>query len=254
MLNNKVNNGKLITKLINISPTKKYDASSKNLKTCFSSIGNYSKININYGNQQNYKKLKNKINNKNKINHKNSRTMTDSSKFLTITSPSQIENKNNIQNLSKVSAFTLNDSNPSYKNRNKFCKVNIRKMRNNAYSNKTLQMNNKKGDLKKCFDNKDNLMINVNIFNDIKLNPEIQDDKMSIKSNQKKELNNTLKLPYLNKNRIKNLINNCTFGNSFLIKNNKKTSKEKNDINNNHFYTIDNSNRIWRKERYFKKK
>ena len=249
MFNNKINNGKLITKFINISPTKKHDASSKNLMTCSSIIGNNSKININYKNQKNYKKLNNKINFKNRINHKNSRTMAGSNKFITITSPSKIENKNNFKNLPKVSIFSLNESNPSYKNRNKFCKVNLRKMRNNAYSNKTLLVSNKKTDLKKCFDNKDNLMINVNIFNDIKFNPETQDDKMSIKSSQKKELNNTFKLPYINKNRIKNLINNCTIGNSFLIKNNKKTSKEKND---NHFYTIDTSNRNLRKEKFFK--
>ena len=252
MFNNKVNNGKLITKLINISPKKKYDASSKNLMTCSSTIGNNSKININYENQNNYKKLKNKINFKNKINHKNSRTMNEFNKFILKTSPSKIENKSNFKNLSKVSIFNLNESNPSYKNRNTFCKVNIRKKRNNAYSNKTLQVSNKKSDLKKCFDNKDNLMINVNIFNDIKFNPGIQDDKMDIKSNQKKEFNNTLKLPYINKNRIKNLINNCIISNSFLIKNNKKTSKEKSAKNNKHFYTIDTSTRIVRKERYFK--
>ena len=254
MFNNKVNNGKFITKLINISPTKKHDASSKNLMTWSSIIGNNSKINTNYENQKTYKNLKSKLNFKNRIKHKNLRTMTDSNKFITITSPSKIDNKNNFQNLSKVSVFTLNESNPSNKNRNKFCKVNIREMRNNAYSNKTLQVNNKKSDIKKCFDNKDNLMINVNIFNDIKFNPETQDDKTSNKSNQKKELNNTLKLTYINKNRIKNLINNCTIGNSFLIKNNKKNSKEKNAINNNHFYTIDTSTRILRKERYFKLK
>jgi len=250
MFNNKVNNGKLISKLINISPTKKNDASSsKNLKTCTSSIGNNSKININSENQKNYKRLKNKINMNNRVSHKNSRTMTDSNKFIAITSPSKIENKSNFKNLSKVPAFTLNESNSSYKNRNVFCKVNTRKMRNNVYSNKTLQVRNNKSDIKKCFDKKDNLMINVNIFNDIKFNPDTQE---SIKSNQKNELNNTLKLPYINKNRIKNLINNCTIGNSFLIKNNKKNSKEKNVVNKNHFFTIDTSTSFLRKERYFK--
>ena len=255
MFNNKVNNGKLISKLINISPTKKNDASWKNLKTCSSSIGNNSKVSINNENQKNYKKLKSKINIKNKIIHKNSKTIFDSNKLLTKISPSKIENIRSFKNLSNVSVFTLNEGNPGYKNRNTFCKVNIRKMRNNPYSNKTLHVNNKKSDLKKCFDNKDNLMINVNIFNDIKFNPDTQDDKLSIKSSQKQELNNTLKLPYINKSRIRNLINNSTIGNKFLSKNNKNTSKEKNTLNNNQFYTIDTSNRILRKEkqRYFKK-
>ena len=47
-----------------------------------------------------------------------------------------------------------------------------------------------------------------------------------------------------NKKRTTNLIKNQTIEYKFLSKNNKKISKQINKINNNHYYTIDFSNRI----------
>ncbi len=249
---NRLYKGKLLSKPFNNSSMKKHEVPSKYFITYSSINGKKSKVNINLR-KNNKKKFANKINIKNR---KNVKIMTKFNKFMIIAPKNAISsykkyNQSDLRNSSKFSIFSLNESNPSYKNRNTFFKDNIRKMKKiMPYTDRTLEVNHK-----------NNLIINSNLSNDIKFNSQTEDNKISIKSSQIKYSNNNLNIPYsssfiLNKNsfrsefkkankkRTTNLIKNLTIEYKFLSKNNKKISKQINKINNNHYYTIDFSNRI----------
>ena len=249
---NRIYKEKLLNKPFNNSSMKKHEVPSKYFITYSSINGNKSKVNINLK-KNNKNKFASKINIKNR---KNIKIMTKFNKFMTIAPKNTIsfykkDYQSDLRNSSKFSIFSLNESNPSYKKRNTIFKDNIRKMKKiMPYTDRTLETNHKK-----------NLIINSNLSNDIKFNSQTEDDKISIKSNKIKKSNNNLNFPYttnsisnknsfryeykkMNKNRTTNLIKNFTIGNKYLSKNNKKISKQKSIINNNHYYTIDFSNRI----------
>ena len=251
MFTNKIYKRKLLNKPINNSSMKKHEFFSKYYMTYSSNNGNKSKVNINLK-KNNKNKFESKINIKNK---KNTRIMTKFNKFMTIAPKSIIssykkDNQSDLRSSSKFSVFSLNESNPCYKNRNTFFKDSIRKMKKIVpYTDRTLESKYK-----------NNLLINSNISNGTKFNSQTEDDKISIKSTRIKYLNNNLKLPnnnYLfdkisskkefknaNNNRTIYLTKNITSDNKFLSKNNKKISKQKIFIKNNQFHTIDSYNRI----------
>ena len=137
--------------------------------------------------KNNKNKFESKINIKNK---EKTKIMTKFHKFMIIASKriissSKIDNQSDLRSSSKFSVFSLNESNPCYKNRNIFFKDNIRKMKKiMPYTDKTLESNHKS-----------NFMINSKISNEIKFNSQTEDDKISIKSTKIKYLNNNLKLP-----------------------------------------------------------
>jgi len=255
MFLNKIFKGKLLCKPLNNLSMKKHEVYSKYFMTYSSNNGSNSKANI-LLKTNNKNKFVSKINIKNK---KNLKIMTKFNKFMT-TAPKKIksafkkDNQSDFRSSSKFSIFSLNESNPSYKNRNALFKDNIKnKNKIISYTDRNLEANHK-----------NNLMINSNISNDIKFNSQTEDDRISIKSCRVQYLNNNLKLPNtssflnkksnkneikkINKNKMTNLIKNFTFDNKFFSKNNKKISKQKNIINNNYYYTIDFSNRIPKKK------
>ena len=254
MFFNKIYKVKLLSKPINNISMKKEKTYSKFLTTCPSIKGKKSKVSIKL-------KKNNKNNFVGKINIKNTKNkiMTKFNKFMTIApknfiSSSKKEFQNDLRSSSKFSVFSLSESNPSYKNRNTFFKDKIRKMKKiMPYTDRTLEVNNK-----------NNFMANSNISTDIKFNSQTEDNKVSINSNKVKYLNNNFNLPPINslldknhfkcefkkanKNKITYLIKNFTFDNKFPSKNNKMIPKQKNIINNNHFYTVDSSNEITKKK------
>ena len=98
-------------------------------------------------------------------------------------------------------------------------KSNNDKIRNNIFNKalkeiKSLKINK---NLKKSFVSKSKFMINVNIYNNYKINQEISNDKVK----RKDILENDSKPQYINKNKIHNLIQN----NSINYQNKEKHKK-----------------------------
>ena len=78
-------------------------------------------------------------------------------------------------------------------------------------------------------------MINVNIYNNFKINTETSND--TIRFNKNKIVNNSLKQPYINKNNIDQLLKNRTK----LFDNNKFQKRIYNKINLNSKTIKDNT-------------
>jgi hypothetical protein len=209
MFSKKIYKGILLNKPSNNSSFKKHEFCSKYCMTYSSNNGNKSKVNINLK-KNNKNNFESKIQTKNK---KNTKIITKFKKFMTIApksllSSSKKDSQSYLRTSSKFSVFSFNESNSHYKNRNTFFKNNIRKMKKIIpYFDRTLESNHN-----------NNLLKNSYISNEIKLNSQTEDDKISIKSAKIKNLNNNLKLPYNNF-----LLNKISSKNEFKNKNKKRT-------------------------------
>ena len=207
------------------SPIKKRDISIKNNQNACSNGG----ANITKTNSNNNKKLEIKIPRTcsiNKDTYKNIKALTEFNKLVEkfpkyeISSPSKSSREKKIKNVIKIKKISIHTKTPCLKKTSYFMnKSNNDKIRNNIFNKalkeiKSLKINK---NLKKSFVSKSKFMINVNIYNNYKINQEISNDKVK----RKDILENDSKPQYINKNKIHNLIQN----NSINYQNKEKHKK-----------------------------
>ena len=213
MFLNRLNNEKKMNKKSNQYSSMKKHNISKNQNTYSSINSNNPKV------VKNYNKLSEikipSICSVNKIIYKNKRVLTEFNKVKNI-SKRKIQfrvkdNQNKEKQGSKISIFSPKDR-PHIKNK----KISFK---NNSKFNKTISEINKVKihNFKQSFVSRNsNYLINVNIFNNFKINPEIYDN-----SNKKEKknpiVNHSLKSSFINKNSKYNLGKN-----SPIKKNNNK--------------------------------
>ena len=254
----KINPDYLFIKKHNISSKKSENTcSSSNINnTKTTTINNNSNNNNNnHINNNNNHTNNNQVNNSNKnginntifpktcSNYKNKRILTEFNKLIKINvrnetpSPSKAPNKLRNKNISKISNFPKNESTPVSKIKYNFFKDNNNSSQINKYDKTLKEINNLKKKHTKSFNNKNNLLINVNIYNNFKINSENNDDK--IKINRKITLNDSLKTSFINKNKISTLVKKST------KHNNQKKSIQfiniKQNLNKDNCYSIEAS-------------
>ena len=249
MFLNEINNEKKMNKYVPIQKS----IISKNQNTCSSSINSKATNNV-----INYKKLSGiKIQNtfsKNKVIYKNKSLLTEFNKLIKFVPKKRVllrtKSGNTIKEkkLSKISIFSPKD-NLFIKNKNISLKGkdNNNKIKFNKTMNEISKI--KIDNFKESFSNKNNYLINVNVFNNFKISPEIYNNK-----NKKQikiiNLNNSLKPSLFKKNHIYNLIKTSPIKN----KNNshkklfKLVNQELNSIKNNTDYSIDSTGLSKRKK------
>ena len=246
MFFNKIKNEKIKKNINNKnSSLKKHNISSKNNQNTYSSINSNNTKIKDYHNKYN-KLIEIKIPrtspNKNEIN-KNHRTLTEYNNLIIspktethspVKTEYQRENKNISKGLSllPINNKTNNNKTNSFKKNNSIGKfINIK-------FNKTLQDTHKlktNNNLKKSFANKNSLMINVNIFNDFKINQENKGSKFEFK--KKELLNDSIKSTYINKNKIHYLIKNSEsfINNTYQKKSHQLLNPKPNTIKINNY-------------------
>ena len=254
----KINPDYLFIKKHNISSKKSENTcSSSNINnTKTTTINNNSNNNNNnHINNNNNHTNNNQVNNSNKnginntifpktcSNYKNKRILTEFNKLIKINvrnetpSPSKAPNKLRNKNISKISNFPKNESTPVSKIKYNFFKDNNNSSQINKYDKTLKEINNLKKKHTTRFNNKNNLLINVNIYNNFKINSENNDDK--IKINRKITLNDSLKTSFINKNKISTLVKKST------KHNNQKKSIQfiniKQNLNKDNCYSIEAS-------------
>ena len=177
-----------------------------------------------------------------KMVYKNKITLTEYNNFnkkipknkSEVKSPLNRKNINNSKNESNASIFIINENDLIFKRNNNFLKANNNSNLGNSMLNKNLKAKNKikkNINLIKNYINKSNTEINI----DYRFNSPSSDKK--IKINQKKKLNNTLNLPYINKNKIRELIKNFGFNNKYERRANELISQKQNIKRKNYNYS-----------------
>ena len=251
MFFNKIKNEKIKKNINNKnSSLKKHNISSKNNQNTYSS-SNSNNIKIkDYHNKCN-KLIEIKIPrtspNKNEI-YKNHRTLTEYNNLIispkTEThSPIKTEYQRQNKNISKgLPLLPINNKTNNNNKTNSFKKNNSIGKFINIKFNKTIHDIHKvktNNNLKKSFANKNSLMINVNIFNDFKINQENKGSKFEFK--KKELLNDSIKSTYINKNKIHYLIKNSEsfINNTYQKKSHQLLNTKPNTIkiNNNSIYS-----------------
>ena len=189
------------------SSLKKHNISSKNNQKIFSNGGeNIEKRKINC---KKLIEIKTPItNSSNKvIKTKEKPSKFEKSKKIVpkseILSPVKEKLQRKFKNMSQASIFSINNKSPIFKNLNKnnnIKKNNFSKINKSKYNNTIQEINERKiNNLKKSFVQKNNFMININFYNDIKLNTENTND--SIKTKKIEIPDNSLKQSFIiNKN------------------------------------------------------
>ena len=206
MFLNKLKNEKIvINKKLNpkyLSIKKHNISSKKHQNTCSTTNTNNTRTNTNFKNK---KKIINTINDKPFVNskdknfnkNKNKRALTEINNLIKINQknerPSHIKNKN-------ISIFSVyeKENSPSYKNKSK----------NDKFNKALNEINNLKRSYCKSFINKNNLLINVNIYNNFKITSDSNDDQIKLKG--RTTINGNLRSSQINKNKIHNLIRKTT--------------------------------------------
>ena len=231
-------------KKYNKTPHLKYnEISSKNIKNVNASSNR--KVNIKKDNS-NYKKhleidipiacsLKKNL-------YKNNIALTEFDKLSKNTqnnaknSSSKYKQQNQYIKNSKTT-IVINGRNPKITYNNNLINKNIKKNNNRLFNKALKDIKEIKlcHNLKKSFVNKNNFMINVNIYNNFKINTETSND--TIRFNKNKIVNNSLKQPYINKNNIDQLLKNR----AKLFDNNKFQKRIYNKINLNSKTIKDNT-------------
>ena len=190
MFFNKLNNEKKCNKANDRNPLlKKHNISSrKNQNTYSPSNSNTSKIN------RHLKKLTDSripmTCSINKYIFKNKRALTEFNKLIKIfpksdvQSPTKSGRQNKRKNIFKITRLSGNDKTPILKIKKKLFNDsnNSEKINTKRFKKILKEINNLKinKNLKKSFINKNSLMINVNIYNNFKINPEINFDKKKL--------------------------------------------------------------------------
>ena len=261
MFYNNFKNGGLTKNIINKkSPMKQNFSSKNNLYKYANRIQNDSKTNkdIIYNNKLNVTFIP-EYHSKNKQKMNNRRMMTEvdiSKKTINKINLPKEKNKNNDNHITKISLFKLNNTR-NYKNKNNLFKHNNNNNNNNKYNNFNKKTHNNKfnkttqeiikdksiinnPNIKKSFADKNNFMINVNIYNNIKLNQENLYDKKNIKNKNNKLFYNIIKTPFINKNKIHDLIKiSIKKDKRYQTNTNKITSKKKNLLKNSNLDSND---------------
>ena len=231
------------------SPIKRKNISTNYLNTWSSSAANNinskHKLNNNINHILHEEPIPKLYSNSKKVN-KNKRILTEYNNFKKfipknrneVKSPLNIKNINNSKNESKFTIFSINENGLIFERNNNFLKTNNNSNLENSLFNKahieTNKIKNYKA-LKTNYINKSNIEIN----HGSKFNSPSSDKKVKIK--QKKKLNNTLNLPYINKNKIRDLIKNFGFNNKYERKPNELISQKKNIRKNNYNYSNESS-------------
>jgi hypothetical protein len=232
MFYNKINGEQTNTK---ISPNKRENISTNYLNTWSSSttINNSKYKLINNTNHILHEEPIPKLFSNIKMIYKNKRTLIEYNKFNKIKeknknqvkSPLFSKNINNSKNESNASISIINENDLIFKRNNNFLKANNNSNLGNSLFNKNLKATNKiknNKNPKANYINKSNTEINI----DKRFNSPNSDKKIKLK--QKKKLNNTLNLPYINKNKIHELIKNFGFNNKYERRANELISKKQN--------------------------
>jgi len=191
IINKKLNSKYLSIKKHNIS-------SKKHLNTCYTTNINNTRTNTLFKDKKkniNINIDKHFVNSKDKKFNKNKKALSEINNLIKINlkneRPSHIKNKN-------ISIFSVyeKENSPSYKNKSN---------KNNKFNKALNEINNLKRSHCKSFINKNNLLINVNIYNNFKINSESNDDQIKLKE-RRTTMNGKLRPSQINKNKIHNLI------------------------------------------------
>ena len=253
MIYNKIND-ETTNKLF--SPIKRQNISTKNyLNTWSSSMTNNNSKNKSNKNTDHslHEEPIPKLYSRTKMLNKNKRSLTEYNNFniilpeniSNVKSPLNKKKRNNSKYESKVYIFSVNENDSIFKRNNNFLKTNKSNLGNSLY-NKTLRSTNKiknNKNFKTKYINKSNIDIN----NDNRFNSPSSDKK--IKINQKTKLNNTLNLPYINKNKIQDLIKNFGFNSKYERRANELISQKYDFRRNNYNYSNDSSTK--NKKKFF---
>jgi hypothetical protein len=232
-----------------ISPVKRQNISTNYLNTWSSNTKN---------NNSKHKLSKNKnhilheepipkIYSKTKMVYKNKRTLTEYNNSFNkiipknikeVKSPLSKNNINNSKNESNASIFSINENDLIFKRNNIFLETSSNSNLVNSLFNKNRKATKKiknNQNLKAYYINKSNTEINIKKrFNS-------PSSSKKIKTKQKKKLNNTLNLPYINKNKIRELIKNFGFNNKYERRANELISQKQNIRRKNYNNSNDSS-------------